>query len=198
MQNTSLKTRVIIFITCWNIKRQSKVQSYHYFMNSNEQQKKDVSKKISHKKMEQKLSRGFFPLSSDFRKAKFISAFISKLDAIYCLCKAHFSMACRIHGLWQAMRICPPLPWPRVLICGNWLGDMEPNQWKRRQRDRGKNQSLIAEDYAVGRVKRNWKKKKKEIGEKKDRRRCVYQTDIWVLSADCKSARVSEKENRVI
>lgn len=59
--------------------------------------------------MEQKLSWGFPPpFSSDFRKEKFISAFISKLDAIYCLSKAHFSLACRIHGPWQAMRICPP------------------------------------------------------------------------------------------
>lgn len=59
--------------------------------------------------MEPKLSRVFFfPLSSDFRKEKFISAFIFKLDAIYCLSQAHFSLACRIHGPWQAMRICPP------------------------------------------------------------------------------------------
>lgn len=78
---------------------------YNYFMNSNEKHKKDISKKI-HIKRRNKNDLGDFFLPSVFRKEKCISAFISKLNAIYCLSKAHFSLACRIHRPWQAMRIC--------------------------------------------------------------------------------------------
>lgn len=98
-------TQVIIFITCRNTERQSKTWTYNYLMKSNEKHKKDISKKIHTKRWNTNYLGAFF-LSSVFGKETFISAFISKLDAIYCLSKAHFSLACRIHGPWQAMRIC--------------------------------------------------------------------------------------------
>lgn len=88
-----------------NLPKQSKTWMYNYFMNSNEKHKKDISKKI-HIKRRNKNDLGDFFLPSVFRKEKCISAFISKLNAIYCLSKAHFSLACRIHRPWQAMRIC--------------------------------------------------------------------------------------------
>lgn len=113
IQNTSAKTRIIIFITCRNIKRPSKWQTYNYFMNSDEH-KKDVSKKFSHKKIDGNYL-GAFSLSSDIRKEKFISAFISKLDAIYCLSKAHFSLARRIHG--PCRHCVPELPASPGLGC---------------------------------------------------------------------------------
>lgn len=40
------------------------------------------------------------------------------------------------------------LPWPRVLICGNWPRDMEPNQWKRRQK--GQRRESIPNRWGVG------------------------------------------------
>lgn len=143
MPNTSAKTRMIIFITCRNMKRQSIVETYNYFMNSNNT-KKDISKKFSHKKMEQKLSRGFFPfLQTSEKRNLFLPSslnwmqFIASPKLIF-----HWLAGTMGHG---RQCVSAHLPWPRVLICGNWPGDMEPNQWKRRQRDRGENQSLIAE-----------------------------------------------------
>lgn len=47
MQNTSAKTRIVIFITCWNTRRQSIVGTLWWFHEV--QHKKDVSKKYSHR-----------------------------------------------------------------------------------------------------------------------------------------------------
>lgn len=144
MQNTSAKTRMIIFITCWNIKRQSKVQTYNYFMKSNNT-KRIFQRNFHIKKMEQKLSRGFFPfLQTSEKRNLFLPSslnwmqFIASPKLIF-----HWLAGSMGHG---RQCVSARLPWPRVLICGNWPGDMEPNQWKRRQRDRGENQSLIAEE----------------------------------------------------
>lgn len=61
--------------------------------------KEYCKKEDEKKKMQPNYLEAFFPqpsstsLSSVFGKEKFISAFISKLDAIYCLYKARFSPA---------------------------------------------------------------------------------------------------------
>lgn len=186
---------MIIFITCWNIKRQSKVQTYNYFMNSNEQHKKDISKKFPHKK---RWNRNYLgasppPLSSDFRKEKFISPFISKLDAIYCLSKAHFSLACRIHGPWQAMRICPP---PLASGANMWKLAWGYGVQPMEEEAEGQRRESIPNRWGVG-SRRGEEEVEKKIWEKRQKAVCLP-ADIWVLSADWKSSGISEKENRVI
>lgn len=109
--------------------------------------KKNISKKISHKKMEQKLSRGFFPfLQTSEKKNLFLPSslnwmqFIASPKLIF-----HWLAGSMGHG---RQRISSQLPWPWVLICGNWPGGMGSNHWKRRQRDRGESRSLIGEEAA--------------------------------------------------
>lgn len=150
-KNTSAKTRMIIFKTCCTKKKKKamKVQTYNFFT-----QQKRIFQRIFHiKKMEQKLSRGFFPFLQTSEKINLFlpsspnwMQFIASVKLIF-----HWLAGSMGHG-----RQCESarLSWPLVLICGNWPGDMEPNQWKRRQRDREENQSLIAEESGVGGVKR--------------------------------------------
>lgn len=143
MQNTSAKTRMIIFITCRDIKRQSIVETYSYFMNSNST-KRTFQRNFHIKKIEPKLSRGFFfPfLQTSENRNLFLPSslnwmqFIASPKLIF-----HWLAGSMGHG---RQCVSARLPWPRVLICGNWPGDMKPNQW--RQRDRGENQSLIAKE----------------------------------------------------
>lgn len=130
-------------------KKAMKVQTYNFFT-----QQKRIFQRIFHiKKMEQKLSRGFFPFLQTSEKINLFlpsspnwMQFIASVKLIF-----HWLAGSMGHG-----RQCESarLSWPLVLICGNWPGDMEPNQWKRRQRDREENQSLIAEESGVGGVKR--------------------------------------------
>lgn len=144
--------------------------------------------------MEQKLSWGFPPpLSSDFRKEKFISPFISKLDAIYCLSKAHFSLACRIHGPWQAMRICPP---PLASGANMWKLAWGYGVQPMEEEAEGQRRESIPNRWGVG-SRRGEEEVEKRIWEKRQKAVCLP-ADIWVLSADWKSSGISEKENRVI
>lgn len=120
------------------------METYNYFMNSNNT-KRIFQRNVHIKKMEQKLSRGFFPfLQTSEKRNLFLPSslnwmqFIASPKLIF-----HWLAGSMGHG---RQCVSARLPWPRVLICGNWPGDMEPNQWKRRQRDRGENQSLIAEE----------------------------------------------------
>lgn len=95
--------------TLWKKKNHFLPETCNYFMNTNDTKRTFQRNFHIKKRWNQNYLGSFFPpLSSDFRKEKFISAFIFKLDAIYCLSQAHFSLARRIHGPWQAMRICPP------------------------------------------------------------------------------------------
>lgn len=166
----SAKTQVIIFITCRNTERQSKTWTYNYLMKSNEKHKKDISKKIHTKRWNTNYLGAFF-LSSVFGKETFISAFISKLDAIYCLSKAHFSLACRIHGPWQAMRICL-LP----LASG-------ANMWKLARGYGAQPTEEEAEGQRKESIPNRWGKggrwqRRREVGEKSERemrKTSVYQ-----------------------
>lgn len=122
------------------------MQTYNYFMNSNEQHKKDISKKFPHKKDGTEIILGLSPpfLQTSEKRNLFLPSslnwmqFIASPKLIF-----HWLAGSMGHG---RQCVSARLPWPRVLICGNWPGDMESNQWKRRQRDRGENQSLIAEE----------------------------------------------------
>lgn len=146
------------------------------------------------KKMEQKLSRGFFSfLQTSEKRNLFLPSslnwmqFIASPKLIF-----HWLAGSMGHG---RQCVSARLPWPRVLICGNWPGDMDSNQWKRRQRDRGGNQSLIAVEYAIGGGEVEVKKKIRR--EKRQKAMCLP-ADVWVLSADCKSSGMSAKEKGVI
>ena len=146
--------------------------------------------------MEQKLSRGFFILSSDFRKEKFISAFISKLDAIYCLSKAHFSLACRIHGPWQAMRIClPPLASGANMWKLAWGYGPQPME----EEAEGQRRESILNRWGVGGVRRKWEKGRGgKSGERKDRKQCVYQLTFGCCQLTAKALGCQRKKKGVI
>lgn len=96
---TPAKAKVIIFMT-WkkksylNTEAQIVVQILNEYIQEGNFQKNILPRKI--KGGDEIIWRPRFllpSLSSVFEKEKFISAFISKLDAIYCLSKARFSQA---------------------------------------------------------------------------------------------------------
>lgn len=109
MQNTSAKGRNCDFHSL--LKHKKAYESADLVIISWSATQNGRFKEISRKKWWNRNYLGgcpTLPFLPDFWKEKFISAFIFKLDAIYCLSKAHFSLAHWIHGPWQAMRICPP------------------------------------------------------------------------------------------
>lgn len=122
--------------------------------------------------MEQKLSRGFFPFLQTSEKRNLFPP--SSLNWMQFIASPKLIFH-RLAGSMGHGRQCVSarLPWPRVLICGNWPGDMEPNQWKRRQGDRRENQFVIAEEKSQS------KGGEEDVGKTsrrgKDRRQCVYQ-----------------------
>lgn len=155
MQNTQAETKMIIFITCRHVRKKKKnhflLETCNYFMNTNDTKRTFQRNFHIKKRWNRNYLGSFFPfLPTSEKRNLFLPSslnwmqFIASPKLIF-----HWLAGSMGHG---RQCVSARLPWPRVLICGNWPGDMKPDQWKRR--DRGENQSLIAEESGAGGLKR--------------------------------------------